>query len=165
MLEAITRWNIALEWRAGGGAPVATAAAHSTHPGGFEHLFPPSFHLLDMAKDAAITRLPAALTFTGAGVVLIAFGVPLLRGRARPNSWYGCRTEKTLSNEKVWYAINRVTVRDLVSAGVAAITTSLALLAFGRGANPDHAVLALPFVLLLSVVLIAVGSYGSPKRM
>ncbi len=60
--------------------------------------------------------MTAGLIFTGAGVVLIAFGIPLHRGRVRPNSWYGCRTEKTLSDEKVWYAVNRVTGRDLIGS-------------------------------------------------
>jgi uncharacterized membrane protein len=107
----------------------------------------------------------AGLIFTAAGVLFIALGIPLLRGRVRPNSWYGCRTEKTLSDEKVWYAVNRVTGRDLVAGGVAVVAASLALVAFGRGMNPDHAVLALLLVLLLSVFIMAADSYGAQKRM
>ncbi len=107
----------------------------------------------------------AALLFTAVGLLFVGLGVPLLRGRVRPNSWYGCRTEKTLSDEKVWYAVNRVTWRDLVAAGIAVVTCSLLLLAFGRGMNPDRAVLALLFVLLLSVVIMAVDSNVAQKRM
>lgn len=107
----------------------------------------------------------AGLIFSAAGVVFIALGIPLLRGRVRPNSWYGCRTEKTLSDEKVWYAVNRVTGRDLAAGGIALIAGSLALLLFGRGMSPTHAVLALLFVLLLSVAIMAVNSHGAQKRM
>src|SRR5918998_4399100 len=107
----------------------------------------------------------AALLFTAVGLLFVGLGVPLLRGRVRPNSWYGCRTEKTLSDEKVWYAVNRVTGRDLVAGGIALIACSLALLLFGRGMNPTHAVLALLFVLLLSVVIMAVDSHRAQKRM
>jgi uncharacterized membrane protein len=107
----------------------------------------------------------AAIIFTAVGVLFIALGIPLLRGRVRPNSWYGCRTHKTLSDEKVWYAVNRVTGRDLVAAGIAVIASALALLIFGRGINPDHAVLALLSVLLLSVIIMAADSYGAQKRM
>jgi uncharacterized membrane protein len=107
----------------------------------------------------------AGLIFTAAGVVFIALGIPLLRGRVRPNFWYGCRTEKTLSDEKVWYAVNRVTGRDIVAGGIALIACSLTLLLFGRGLNPTHAVLALLFVLLLSVVIMAVDSHRAQKRM
>ena len=107
----------------------------------------------------------AATIFTAAGVLFIALGIPLLRGRVRPNSWYGCRTSKTLSDEKVWYVVNRVTGRDLVAAGIAVIASSLVLLVFGRGLNPDRAVLVLLLVLLLSVVIMAADSYRAQKRM
>ena len=107
----------------------------------------------------------AGIIFTAAGIVFIALGIHLLRGRVRPNFWYGCRTEKTLSDEKVWYAVNRVTGRDLAAGGIALIAGSLALLLFGRGMNPTHAVLALLFVLLLSVIIMAVDSHRAQKRM
>ncbi|HEV2761415.1 MAG TPA: SdpI family protein, partial [Pyrinomonadaceae bacterium] len=79
--------------------------------------------------------------------------------------WYGCRTRKTLSDEKVWYAVNRVAGRDLIAAGVALVVSSLAVLVLGRGMNPDHAVLALLFILLLSVAVMAVDSRRAQKRM
>jgi len=82
----------------------------------------------------------------------------------RPHSWYGCRTEKTPSDEEVWYAVNRVTGRDLVAGGIALVACSLVLLVFGWGMNPSHAVLALLFVLPLSVVIMAVDSNGAQKR-
>jgi len=107
----------------------------------------------------------AGLIFTAVGIVYIALGIPLFRGRVRPNWWYGCRTEKTLSDEKVWYAVNRVTGRDLVVAGIVVVTSSLALLIFGRRMNPNHAVIALLFISLLSVVVMAVDSYSTQKRM
>ncbi len=107
----------------------------------------------------------AGLIFTAVGVLFIALGVPLLRGRVRPNFWYGCRTEKTLSDERVWYAVNRATGRDLVAAGVAVVVSSLALIIFGRGMNPTYAVIALLLVMLLSVVIMAADSYNTQKRM
>ena len=106
----------------------------------------------------------AGLIFAAVGVVLAALGVPLLRGRVPPNSWYGCRTEKTLSDEKVWYAINRTTGRDLVAGGLAVVASSLAILAFGRSLNPTHAVIALLSVLVLSVVVMAVDSHKTQGR-
>ena len=107
----------------------------------------------------------AALIFTAAGTLFVCLGVPLYLGRVRPNWWYGCRTQKTLSDEKVWYAVNRVTGRDMVAGGIALVACSLALLLFGRGMNPTHAVLALLFVLLLSVIIMAVDSHRAQKRM
>jgi uncharacterized membrane protein len=107
----------------------------------------------------------AALLFTALGFLFVGLGVPLLRGRVRPNSWYGCRTEKTLSDEKIWYAVNRVTGRDLIAAGVAVVAVSFLLLAFGRGMNPDRAVLILLFVMLLPLVIMAVDSHSAQKQL
>ena len=107
----------------------------------------------------------ATLIFTAAGLVLIGLGVPLLRDRVPPNFWYGCRTEKTLSDEKLWYAVNRVTGRDLIVAGVAVVVSSLAVFLFGRRMNPTHAVIMLLAVLLLSVAGMAVNSLGARKRL
>jgi hypothetical protein len=123
----------------------------------------------DLIDDSRITagelRIDSRLTFTAVGLLFVGLGVPLLRGRVRPNSWYVCRTEKTLSHEKVWYAFNRVTGRDLVAGGGGLVAASLILHAFGRGMNPDYAVLALLFVLVPSVVIMAVDSHGAQKRM
>jgi uncharacterized membrane protein len=107
----------------------------------------------------------ATLLFSLVGVLYIGLGIPLLRGRVRPNYWYGCRTQKTLSDEKIWYAVNRVTGRSLIEAGVMLIISSLVIFAFGRGMNPDYAVLILLAVLVLSVIRIAVNSFKAQKRM
>ena len=47
----------------------------------------------------------ATLLFSLVGVLYVGLGVPLLRGRVRSNQWYGHRTRKTLSDEKIWYAV------------------------------------------------------------
>ena len=44
--------------------------------------------------------------FVGETVLLIAISVPLMQGRVKPNSIYGVRTTKTLSNEDFWYRSN-----------------------------------------------------------
>ena len=107
----------------------------------------------------------ATLLFSLVGVLFIGLGIPLLRGRVRPNSWYGCRTQKTLSDEKIWYAVNRVTGRDMIIAGFMLIGSSLVIFAFGRGMNPDYATFILLAVLVLSVIRMAVNSFKAQKRM
>ena len=72
------------------------------------------------------------LVFVAIGIIFAALGVPLLRGRVRPNFWYGCRTRKTLSDERIWYAVNRVTGRDLIVGGACIFAAALAALAAGR---------------------------------
>jgi uncharacterized membrane protein len=107
----------------------------------------------------------ATLLFSLVGVLCIGLGIPLLRGRVRPNSWYGCRTQKTLSDEKIWYAVNRVTGRDLIITGIMLIGSSLIVFAFGREMSPEYAVLILLSVLVLSVVGMVVKSYKAQRRM
>jgi uncharacterized membrane protein len=107
----------------------------------------------------------AALLFSLVGVLYIGLGIPLLRGRVRPNAWYGCRTQKTLSNEKIWYAVNRVTGRDLIIAGIMLIGSSFVIFTLGRGMNPDYAVLVLLTVLVLSVIRMVINSFRAQKQM
>ena len=101
----------------------------------------------------------------GAGAVLAGVGVPLLLGRVPPNSWYGCRTSRTLSDERVWYAVNRVTGRDLILAGVFVVLSSLAVFAFGHGLGPDAAAAVMVSVILLSVAGMALHSFRMSRRL
>lgn len=72
----------------------------------------------------------ALLICAGVGVTLIALCIPLALQKVKPNGWYGFRTPKTLSNEKIWYEANRVAGIDLTIAGVLTIFTSIALFFF-----------------------------------
>ena len=56
-------------------------------------------------------------------LVVIAFSIPLIRGRVKRNIWYGIRTPGTMSGtEQNWYAVNR-------SGGIALCLGSAASLA------------------------------------
>jgi uncharacterized membrane protein len=105
------------------------------------------------------------LVFVAVGIVFVALGVPLMRGRVRPNFWYGCRTRKTLSDEKSWYAVNRVTGRDLVIAGGVSALTGLAVLLFWRDVNTSLTAAVMLCVVLLSVVGMAAHSSRVSGRM
>ena len=107
----------------------------------------------------------ATLLFSLVGVLYVGLGIPLLRGRVRPNSGYGCRTKKTLSNEKIWYAVNRVTGRDLIIAGIMIIGSSLVIFVLRRGMNPDYATLILLAVLVLSVMRMVINSHKAQKKL
>jgi uncharacterized membrane protein len=115
--------------------------------------------------DAMTENVGIPLVFVVVGIVFAAFGVPLMRGRVRPNFWYGCRTHKTLSDEKVWYAVNRVTGRDLVIAGGVVAACALAVLLFWRDANTDLVAAVMLCVALLSVGGMAVHSSRVSSRM
>ena len=105
------------------------------------------------------------LISTGTGALLIGVGIPLLLGRVPPNPWYGCRTRKTLSDERVWYAVNRVGGQDLILAGVVIIISSLVVFAFSSRLSSDAAAAVMVSVILLSVAGIAFHSLRVSRRM
>lgn len=105
------------------------------------------------------------LVFVGVGIIFAAVGFPLWRGRVRPNFWYGCRTHKTLSDERVWYAVNRVAGRDMIIGGAITFVAALAALVAGRDMNPPARAITLLGVTLLSVVAMALNSRKVSRRM
>ena len=72
-------------------------------------------------------------------------------GRVPPNHLYGCRTRRTLSDPRIWYEANRTSGKDFLISGVLVLVASLVTLVFGQSANPNHVVITLVSVLVLSV--------------
>lgn len=61
------------------------------------------------------------------GLLMVALAVPLLMGKVPPNPWYGFHVPSTLSDERLWYKVNRYTARWLLASGV---ITALGAVAF-----------------------------------
>lgn len=62
------------------------------------------------------------------GIIFVAIALPMARGDIDPNSFYGFRTVKTLSDPRIWYEANRVHGNDLAVAGIAMALSALVLL-------------------------------------
>jgi uncharacterized membrane protein len=107
----------------------------------------------------------ASLIFSGVGVVFIGLGIPLFQKRVPPNTWYGCRTTKSLSDERIWYAVNRTTGQDMILTGILTIISSLIVFMFRNKMNPNHAAVVLLAVLIMSTAGMAVNSLRVLKRM
>ena len=107
----------------------------------------------------------ASLLFAAVGFLFIALGIPLLRGQVKPNNWYGCRTTKTMSNERFWYAVNRVTGRDMIAAGIAVLISSLVVFLLRSQMSSDFAAVVLLAVLILGVGAMVINSLKAQKRM
>jgi uncharacterized membrane protein len=59
-------------------------------------------------------------------IIILIFSVPLVTGWVPRNRFYGVRTRKTLSDERVWYSANRYggwlfIVSSLIYLGIAAV--------------------------------------------
>ena len=59
--------------------------------------------------------------FVVQSAVFIGLGIPLAAGRIAPNSLYGFRTLRTLSNAAAWYAANRVSGWWCIATGGATL--------------------------------------------
>jgi uncharacterized membrane protein len=92
-----------------------------------------------------------SILFAAVGLLLIGLSIPLISGRVPPNHFYGCRTKRTLSDPKIWYEANRLSGKDFLISGVLVLAAALGTLVFGREANPNHVVITLLSVLVLSV--------------
>jgi len=112
---------------------------------------------------AEITR--ASLLFGAVGVLYIGIGIPLLLGRVRPNSWYGSRTRKTLSDDRIWYAVNRVTGRAMMVTGIAVIAAAVVVFLIQGLITPNFAAAFPLVVLLVGVALMVINSVRAERRL
>jgi hypothetical protein len=70
-----------------------------------------------------------------------------------------------MSDERIWYAVNHVTGRDLIGAGIVLLVTSTAIHLFGHDMNPDYATVILLAVMVASVMVMVVNSIRVQNRM
>ena len=96
-----------------------------------------------------------SILFALLGLLFVGLGLPLWARRVPPNKYYGCRTNKTLSDSEIWYEANSKHGRDLIFAGALVIAASLMALVFGHNAKPDHLVIALLTIFVVSVSVTA----------
>src|SRR5439155_7773639 len=67
------------------------------------------------------------LLFVCSGLLLSGLSIPLIMGKIGPNPWYGFRVERTLSDPKVWYAVNAYSAKRLLAVGMATSLGSILL--------------------------------------
>jgi len=106
-----------------------------------------------------------SLLFAAVGLLFIGLSIPLILGRVPPNHFYGCRTEKTLSDPEIWYEANRISGKDFLLAGVLVLAASLGTLVFGQEVNPNHVVITLLSLLVFSVAGAAWHCFTVGRRM
>jgi uncharacterized membrane protein len=107
----------------------------------------------------------AALLFAAVGVLYIGFGIPLLKGRVQPNRWYGWRTKKTLSDARVWYAVNEIAGRDLIWTGVVVLVNSLIVFLLRNSISTTNARILLLLVFVTSVGFMVVNGLRAQRQM
>ena len=106
-----------------------------------------------------------SLLFGAVGLMFIALGVPLIKERVPPNRAYGFRTTKSLSDPKIWYAINRIQGLDLLIAGALITLGSVVMLFLGQQLQPDQVVRPLLLLMIFTLSGAAVHTYFALRRM
>ncbi len=79
--------------------------------------------------DNTVPGVPVGfmLLFVCAGLLLVGLSIPLLLRRVKPNWWYGFRTPKTFSDERIWYDSNAYAGKWLLISGAVHTVVSLVL--------------------------------------
>ena|SRR5215510_1428949 len=67
------------------------------------------------------------------GIIFVVISIPFILGIVPPNSLSGFRVAKTISDEMIWYAANRIMGYDLLVAGVIIIVTGIVTSKIYRG--------------------------------
>jgi uncharacterized membrane protein len=106
-----------------------------------------------------------SVLFAGVGLLFIALSIPLIQERVPPNSTYGFRTAKSLSDPKIWYAINRTSGIDLLLAGALITIGSVAMLFLGQRLQPIQVVLPLLLLMIFTLSGAALHGYLVLKRL
>ena len=106
-----------------------------------------------------------AFLFPLLGIMFVGLGIPLKRGKIPPNHFYGFRTRKTLSDEKIWYEANRLMGQDMVSVGVVIVLTAMILLAVRGWITTDTSIVILTAVVLCSAIWMGVHGFSTLRKL
>jgi uncharacterized membrane protein len=99
-----------------------------------------------------------------AGIVFIITGIHPILEKVPPNRWYGFRVAKTFSDERIWYAANRVMGYDLLIAGLVIVIGAIITTKLIRG-NPQLANRICFLIFLLSSVTALAHGFWALNRM
>ncbi len=89
------------------------------------------------------------------GLLLTGLSIPLVRGKVKPNQWYGFRIQLTLDNPGIWYPANAWAGRRLFVVGVGIIAATLLGFLIPEAWLPAY-FLIIALLLVVSVLLITV---------
>lgn len=106
-----------------------------------------------------------SLLFALVGLMFVGLSIPLILERIPPNRYYGFRTAKTLSEPKIWYEVNRISGNDLLVAGALITLSSLTMLLIAQSWKPEHVVVSLLSVMVLSLMGVAWHGFKASRRM
>ncbi len=109
------------------------------------------------------------LFFVATSLLMVGLAIPLIRGRIKPNHWYGFRIPLTLNNPDIWYPANRYAGWLLLIYGLVLLGVSLALPFLLNGLPEEEAMsiygLGVAAVMLVGLVPVVVLSLRYAKKL
>ena len=106
--------------------------------------------------------LPMCL-FILIGLLMVGLAIPLTRGSIPPNNWYGFRTERTLADPDIWYAVNAWAGRRLLGIGIALTVLGLLSLVLAESALSAY-FLALTAAMVAAVVWLLIAGVRYSRK-
>jgi uncharacterized membrane protein len=72
-------------------------------------------------------KFAPTLRWSVVGIFFMLISIPSILEKVPPNRWFGFRVAKTFSDERIWYAANRVMGYDLLIAGAVILVVALVM--------------------------------------
>lgn len=91
--------------------------------------------------------------------IFLLLAVPLVLGRIPQNRFYGVRTRKTLSNKRVWFAVNKLAGRLIITSSLIYLSIAALVPSSSDVASTSWWVHLGGFVLPLVVSVLIIHSY------
>ncbi|MGE5299493.1 MAG: SdpI family protein [Acidobacteriota bacterium] len=104
----------------------------------------------------------ASIPFLVPAVIFVLISVPLVLGMVPRNRFYGIRTKKTLSDDRVWYAVNKLGGRLIIFSSLIYLAAT-SLLPYSKSSSDSLTVWSthiLAFVVPLLGSLCLIRSYS-----
>jgi uncharacterized membrane protein len=109
------------------------------------------------------------LFFVGLSLLLIGLSIPMIRGRVKPNAWYGLRVSYTQDNPDVWYPANRYAGKLLLAYGLMLLLVTLGLPFLMdidlTGPVTDTYVSIVTMVIMMGILVILALSWGYARKL
>jgi len=92
----------------------------------------------------------------GTGIlIIIIIAIPMVFQKIKPNYFYGFRTKKTLSDEKIWYPANKYSGKTLIYAGV--VMTIVSFVLYLLTTIPQYAnIFNKTIIIILTIIILSV---------
>ena len=111
-----------------------------------------------------MSMMNTAVLFIVGGIFLMIVAIPMIRGKVKPNGWYGFRMPVTQKSEEIWYPANAYAGKGLVIVGLIVILKAIFIPLFFN-LTPDQYAIIMTIILLGALFIMFIFSYRYAKKL